>query len=164
MSRRAAVAALLRDVSRLEILLVKRKDRPKDPWSGQIALPGGMQREKEQLLETAMREAEEETGISLSLEELIGTLEPTKPRNKPEIEVVPFVFFISRKEVPRPGEEIEFCLWVPLDELLANKIDEKLANGRIVPACAFEGIVVWGLTYRILLDLFEFLKDLGILT
>jgi len=163
MLRRAAVAVLLRDVNRLEILLVKRKTRPEDPWSGQIALPGGMQKEKEYLLQTAIRETKEETGISLTLEELIGILEPANPKNKPEIEVVPFVFFISRKEEPVPGEEIEFCSWVPLEELLKNRVNEKLADDKIVPACTFEGIVVWGMTFRILLALFEFLKDLRIL-
>ena len=45
MVRRAAVAVVLRDVGELQVLLVKRKERLGDPWSGQIALPGGMQKD-----------------------------------------------------------------------------------------------------------------------
>ncbi len=163
MSKRAAVAILLRDCGEIEILLVKRRERPQDPWSGQIALPGGMQKENEHLLQTAIRETEEETGISLSYEEVIGTLESTNPSNKPEIEVIPFIFFISKKKEPKPGNEIEFCRWVPIEKLLTNKVESKLSDGKRVPAFSFENIVVWGMTYRILLDLLKFLRDLRIL-
>jgi len=38
----AAVVALLRECNQeLELLFVKRTETPKDPWSGQIAFPGG---------------------------------------------------------------------------------------------------------------------------
>ena len=41
-SRRAAVAVVLRDEGRgLEILFIRRAEHPQDPWSGQIAFPGG---------------------------------------------------------------------------------------------------------------------------
>ena len=40
--RRAAVALVLRDgPSGIELLFIRRADHPEDPWSGQMAFPGG---------------------------------------------------------------------------------------------------------------------------
>jgi hypothetical protein len=59
--RRASVALIIRhNVNGLEILFIKRTENPKDPWSGDIALPGGRQDEGETDLETAIRECREE--------------------------------------------------------------------------------------------------------
>jgi 8-oxo-dGTP pyrophosphatase MutT (NUDIX family) len=162
MKRRAAVAVVLRDIGDLKILLVKRKEIQQDPWSGQVALPGGIQKGQEYLVQTAIRETEEETGISLSIEDVVGSLTPTFPKNDPRIEVIPFVFFLSKEPETKPGDEIELCKWVSLKELLLNKRDFELPDGRTVPAFILESLVVWGMTYGILLDLFEFLGDLEI--
>ncbi len=163
MSKKAAVAVVLRELNELEILLVKRKERPQDPWSGQVALPGGLRKKSESFLQTAIRETKEETGISLSSKEVIGSLEPTCPKNDPEMEVVPFVFFLSKDVQFKPGYEIEFCKWISLQRLMSNRVKIELSDGRRVPACTFEDLIVWGMTYRILLDLLEFLKDLKVL-
>ena len=64
----AAVAlVLLEGPEGLEILLIRRAERVDDPWSGQIAFPGGRYDVGDRDLETtAIRETREETGVDLS--------------------------------------------------------------------------------------------------
>ncbi|MGH7339454.1 MAG: NUDIX domain-containing protein, partial [Candidatus Rokuibacteriota bacterium] len=62
--REAAVALLVRPRADLEILLIKRAEHPRDPWSGHMALPGGRRSTTDaDLVATAFRETEEETGV-----------------------------------------------------------------------------------------------------
>ena len=66
--RQAAVALILHepDGSSPEILFIERAKREGDPWSGQMALPGGRRdTEDRDLQTTAARETFEEVGISL---------------------------------------------------------------------------------------------------
>jgi 8-oxo-dGTP diphosphatase len=74
---RAAVVLILHDSEELDALFVKRKTSPADPWSGQIALPGGrFEPEDASLIDTAMREVIEEVGIDLRAQgRLLGTLD-----------------------------------------------------------------------------------------
>src|SRR5260221_3044496 len=81
-ARPAAVTLVLLDGPQgLEILLIKRAERGDDPWSGQIALPGGRYAAGDSDLEaTAVRETREETGVDLSGAERLGALDDLHPR------------------------------------------------------------------------------------
>ena len=63
----AAVVIILRSNHKdVEVLLVKRAKKITDPWSGQVALPGGKKNSNdENLKNTVIRETLEETGIHL---------------------------------------------------------------------------------------------------
>lgn len=53
-----------------EIILIKRKN---DPYKGLWAIPGGIMDEEDKSIEdTARREAQEETGLIVQLEQLVG--------------------------------------------------------------------------------------------
>ena len=104
----AAVALLLRSADKdFKILLVKRVEKPSDPWSGQMAFPGGKRDLKDQsLMQTAIRETLEETEIDLSHNcKFIGTLKNTRSTVKPELLVAPFVFFLSHDPVINLNED-----------------------------------------------------------
>ena len=64
----AAVAAILRESEgKLELLLIRRSSRASDPWSGQMALPGGRRDPSDpSLRQTAIRETLEEVGLDLA--------------------------------------------------------------------------------------------------
>ena len=63
----AAVAAIVVGAQEPEILVLKRRPHPQDPWSGHYAFPGGRRDpEDEDLLATCLRETREECGISLA--------------------------------------------------------------------------------------------------
>src|SRR5512138_157863 len=64
--RWAAVAVVLVP-SPDAVLLIRRAERPGDPWSGHMALPGGRRESGDaDLVATAIREAAEELGLALT--------------------------------------------------------------------------------------------------
>ena len=143
------------------LLLVRRAERSGDPWSGQMALPGGRREAEEDLLFTAIRETEEEVGLVLPPEPLVGVLDDMAPRTPilPPIAVRPYVFRLPRRApVDAVSEEIAATHWVPLANLLS---EEFYTNADVVvrsqplrvPAFRLEEGTVWGMTERILSDL-----------
>lgn len=157
---RAAVALVLRGGAELELLLIKRAVSERDPWSGHMALPGGrLDPSDPSLLDTAVRETREETGILLDPDRrFLGRLDPVSPstRRLPPLVIDPFVFGAEAgvEAVPEP-REVEKALWVPLSHLQDPAAREvvpiRLEGGEIpFPAFVVGGEVVWGLTYRIL--------------
>ena len=95
--------------------MIRRVERDSDPWSGQVAFPGGRWRSGEDLLGTAVREVEEEVGVRPTA--LAGTLPPLSPRNAPWLKVVPYVFTEWVGD-PRPNPaEVAEMRWVSRGDL-----------------------------------------------
>jgi len=159
--RRAAVAALLHDEGAgPRVLLMKRVEREGDPWSGHISLPGGgHHRTDDDLLATAIRETEEELGIDLHGTRLLGSLPALHPftSGPAGVEVTPFVFVTSAAVEPVPGPEAETAFWLPVELARSGALDATYTypgTERTFPAWTFERYTIWGLTWRILGDLF----------
>lgn len=162
--RKAAVALIFRLSSddALELLLIKRAEYPGDPWSGQVAFPGGREEPGDaSLAETAMRETREETGIDLALDGMIlGTLDDLRPRSikLPDIVVRPFVAILDRNEPLELSAEVALAFWVPFGSLASTDSwasDTVFARGVQINARVFrhQDHVVWGLTERIMTQL-----------
>ena len=153
---RGVVAILLRSHTDPEVLVMERAKRNTDPWSGHWSFPGGRRNPEDPLLAAAGRETEEEVGLSLVDQELLGCLEARPPANRPEMLVVPFVFAWDRKDAPTPGPEVASVQWIPLQELprsratMTIKIRER---ERPMPAFVHHPWAIWGFTYRLLEDL-----------
>ena len=154
----AAVAVLIHYLEEsLDVLLVKRASSLSDPWSGQMALPGGRRSFKdESLRQTVIRETLEETNINLNSCRFLGVMEPKKSEQIPEISVLPFVYTTQSKPLIILNEELEQYIWIKLRELPERKGVSK-QNSNQVPAYFIKGNVIWGLTYRILEDLISIL-------
>ena len=156
----AAVALLLKPMDQaLKVLFVKRVENPTDPWSGQMALPGGKRDAKDRNLEqTVTREALEETNINLldrcKFLGVMGTLRSTR---RPEMKILPFVVLIEHEPTIRLNEELEDFVWISLEELVQHKGTVEFSFGE-VPAYTLGNSVIWGLTYRILEKFFHTLK------
>lgn len=154
----AAVALILIERQGLEALFIKRAARVGDPWSGQVALPGGRyEPEDRDLLITAIRETGEETGVDLSRAERLGALDDLYPRTPtlPPVRVRPFVFTILAAPPLVISDEVERAFWVPLARLGDPGVrrDVKLivrGEPRIFPAYDLGEDVIWGMTERIL--------------
>jgi 8-oxo-dGTP pyrophosphatase MutT (NUDIX family) len=154
--RRASVAIILRpSPNGFEILLVKRAKRADDPWSGQIAFPGGYQKEGDaNPLSTAIREAKEEVGIDLRNSKVLGSLDETKPFTRPLI-VTPFVILLEGEVSVKPGDEIERAFWVNLnfftdENYIPNARVHVRGNDIVVSAYVFKENIIWGLTERMI--------------
>jgi len=151
----AAVAIIINPKDRGgSILLIKRTERIGDPWSGQIAFPGGHKASTDQsFLETAIREAHEEVGIDLREHELLGQLPLVYARTR-RVQVAPFVFELKTDVIVKSNEEVAEKFWVPLSILEVSEINRtevKIDEGKLkVEAYIYGGNTVWGLTFRII--------------
>lgn len=151
----AAVALLLKQENvDINILFVKRVENLADPWSGQVALPGGKRDAADlNLKQTVTRETLEETNIDLSSGcRFLGTL--TALRSKPRLGllILPFVALLEREPSIRLSEtELEGFVWIPLGEIIRGKGSVEFDFGE-APAYTVGRTVIWGLTYRVLED------------
>lgn len=171
--RRAAVALIFRlaeDDDAVELLLIKRAEYQGDPWSGQIAFPGGREEAGDSsLTETAIRETREETGIDLSRDGMmLGILDDLRPQriSMPAIVVRPFVAILDAREPLELSSEVALAFWVPFGELARTdswQSDTVFARGVQINARVFRhhDHVVWGMTERIMTQLLTLIEDGG---
>lgn len=170
---RAAVAAILRErpapaAEELEILFIRRADRPGDPWSGHMAFPGGRHEAHDgDLVVTALRETAEELGLDLNAHgELLGRLDdvPAYARGRRTgIVVTPFVWLLHRTPSLVPNHEVDEIHWASVPRLLSGEADTTVEyrwNDRSfeLPGYRVGERVVWGLTHRVVSSLFERLR------
>lgn len=155
--REAAVALVLvpGDDGDVALLFIKRAVYPEDPWSGQIALPGGRRDGADpDLLTTAIRETVEETGIQLERQHVIGELDDLSPVSPhlPPIVVRPFVFTLPAIPEIRLSDEVAESLWVPRRQLLDRRTEERVIArdmSLVMPGYRVGRHFIWGMTERI---------------
>lgn len=165
----AAVTAVLRTGDTLDLLLIERVERADDPWSGHMALPGGRRDAADRdLLTTALRETQEEVGIALDpAVHLLGALDEVRPgtRRLPPLVISPFVAAVGPGvEVEPDPAEVAAALWVPVAELRGEGATSEVRfdlDGELLsfPSFHYRGYEIWGLTHRILLQLFDLLPE-----
>jgi 8-oxo-dGTP pyrophosphatase MutT (NUDIX family) len=168
--RQAAVAVVLRlkPAAATEILFIRRAVKEGDPWSGHMAFPGGHKEpDDNSLLDAAIRETWEEVGIDLRGNgRLLGALEPVRPMpggpsGRTGMLVAPFVFSLKGPAKAAPNYEVAEVVWTPLHPILQarNHVEEaRLVEGSPRYFSGYQlgdGKFVWGLTYRMLHNLFE---------
>lgn len=169
---RAAVALVLQPhQDDLRVLFIHRAHHPLDPWSGQMAFPGGRQDpEDPHLRATIERETKEEVGIDLVQHgEYFGRLAEIQPMARGRLvsmTVSPFVYLVSPEARPDPDPvEVQDTLWVPLSFMQQDGVEtierrELPDNTTIeVPALVYGGKTIWGLTYRVLRGFLELISS-----
>lgn len=164
---RAAVAAVFRDAGRAgtELLFIQRAARNDDPWSGQMAFPGGRHQDEDPSARaTAMRETTEEVGLDLAPARFLGSLSDLDGgrANRRFVAVSAHAFWLDGDRRPdlTPNHEVAETVWVPLQDLADPG---RYVDYHYPPAATdFPGIrldrdgqVIWGLTLRFLSDLFR---------
>jgi 8-oxo-dGTP pyrophosphatase MutT (NUDIX family) len=161
LASRAAVALILREgTGGVEILFIRRAEHPQDPWSGQMAFPGGrFEPGDTDLQATAVRETEEEIGLDLrACGEVIGILDEVRAmaRLRPmDLTIRPFVFRLRTDAALTPSSEVRSIHWFPLADILGAELRstmEYVHEGASMsfPCVRVDEVVIWGLTYRML--------------
>ncbi len=160
--RDAAVALIVRAGDPLDFLLIKRAEHERDPWSGQMALPGGRwELDDAHLLYTAVRETREETGLDLEgVGVPIARLEDVAPQSErlPKMRIAPFVFAVPQDaQASVTSPELASVHWVPIDLLRDPTVTTSTrihftGFSKVFPSYRVVGEHVWGLTHRILTD------------
>ncbi len=168
----ACVSILLREAAPgpgtspldIEVGFIQRVQRSSDPWSGQIAFPGGKAEKADSNdFATALREVQEEIGFDLRTELFLGKVSDQQARSSLRVIPLflrPFVFFVAQKQAAvLQADEVKDFFWVRLSELsdprrhvlhsipfLNKKLELPAVDvGRDVP--------LWGLTYKIMSEL-----------
>ena len=157
----AAVIVLLKESDKeLQVLLVKRAEKSNDPWSGQIAFPGGKRDSRDRdLKETMIRETLEETGINTSVGcRFLGAMKSVRSTQRPEIKILPFVVLQEKEQDIKLNEELREYFWLPLKKLVYSKGYTRYRSENH-PAFIIEDNIIWGLTYRILYNLLSLLSS-----
>jgi 8-oxo-dGTP pyrophosphatase MutT (NUDIX family) len=159
--RRAAVLVPLYVRDRQLWILFTRRTDTVEHHPGQISFPGGAEEGgDESLFQTALRETEEELGISPPDVRFLGRLSPIVTIT--DFYVEPYVAAIPQPYVFRPASsEIAEVLEVPVPALLDPSILEtKSLPGRSEPILFYHygAHVIWGATARILFELLGALR------
>lgn len=168
-TRQAAVAIILREAptdsaEQTEMLFIQRAERPGDPWSGQMAFPGGHREDSDISLQAAaMRETHEEIGLNLDSADYLGALnhQQAQPRGRVlNMLIAPHVFVTQDVPDFAPNREVADIVWAPLPTLASNTLHDTQTLQMAGKPTIFNGYrlsgghFVWGLTYRILKSFF----------
>ncbi|MGI9319688.1 MAG: NUDIX hydrolase [bacterium] len=170
--KRASVALILSAFGgETQVLFIQRATSKKDPWSGQIAFPGGGEEDLDLSLEqTAIRESLEEVGVPLKQHMIIGRLDDLQgsSRNRSlNLAISCFVFRIEQEISLVPNYEVADVFWTPLG-VLQNPVNrfayhteyrtEPFPAIRLGQGSSGQQRVLWGLTYRFIQCFFDVLE------
>lgn len=149
---------------KIHMCLIRRPSTMKN-HAGQIAFPGG-KREKEDanLVQTALREAQEEIGIAANTVEILGQLSAVYVQIS-DFLITPVVGWLNEfPEVKIDSSEVDEVIIISLEDVTdsVNKCEREMETrtGRImVPGYEINGYFIWGATAMMLAELVDIFFD-----
>ena len=170
LSQRAAVCIIVCQHPELgpALLMIQRAIHESDPWSGQMAFPGGKHdTDDTHITATALRELYEELQIDAANLTRFGRLSdilarPYKPMRKPMV-VTPLLFEATVVDLrPQPNKEVADVLWVPFSLFSAanrqNMSWNKNGLPLNLPCYYYQDKKIWGLSLMMIDELLRALK------
>ncbi len=148
-----------------ELLMIKRADAERDPWSGHIACPGGRAELVDaDLAATAIRETREETGVDVARDgRMLGHLDDLRPISPhlPPLVIRPYVALVRHDVDIVASREVAAAFWVPLAELRkptawGTGVVHVRGVDRTVSVFRHGAYTVWGLTERVLRQFMDY--------
>ncbi len=170
-SRQAEVALILDTGFSLEdpqIVFIQRALCVDDPWSGQMAFPGGRREHGDRSpADAAKRETLEEIGLDLANGQLVGRLDDLKGRHGGRSRNMLISCFVYAVDGAAPftlncevAEVVSLSVSTLLNPDLWTRVPYDGADGLVYPGIFLgprDERVVWGLTYRFLVQFFSLL-------
>ncbi len=162
----AVLVPFLRIEDAWHILYIRRANYSGDRHSGQVAFAGGKRDEvDDDLLSTALREAEEEVGIAASDVDVLGYINHhhtiSEFQVRPYVGVMPWPYGLKLDEI-----EVARAFTIPLNWLAqtSNYRTEERQHPEskrpwpVVYYDLYDGELLWGATARMTLSLIEVLR------
>jgi 8-oxo-dGTP pyrophosphatase MutT (NUDIX family) len=133
---------------------------------GQIGLPGGtVELTDNSLIDTALRETQEELGIEPRIVDVLGTLsELYIPVSK--FNIYPIIGWTDQKpQFTLNNSEVDQLIFFPVLSHIRNGMTDEAEvetlNGPLkVPCFKFQGEIIWGATAMILSEFLDILRNL----
>jgi 8-oxo-dGTP pyrophosphatase MutT (NUDIX family) len=153
-----------------EVLFIRRADRDGDPWSGNMAFPGGRAADTDASIRaTAERETLEEIGLDLSAAEFLGALScQQSPLREPTgaLGVFPFAYRVDRWPGWTTSDEVAEVHRFGLGRLLAGEGRGTFpyhwrGNDLVLPCIRLDGTHTWGMTLRMLDEFLDRVRGAG---
>lgn len=165
----SAVALILgEEHSEPQILFIRRASRHDDPWSGDLAFPGGRIEATDRNAQAAAeREVREEIGLHLQTEQFVGRLDDIAGAHLPVI-VSCFVYQIGHPVTLTLSDEVAQTFWIPLSRIADARRHGPATvsfNGQTFSRPAIDLLgpghrVLWGITYRLVMNFLDRLSHL----
>lgn len=155
----AVLVPLMQTADGVSVVLTRRADHLKN-HKGEVSFPGGRVEESESLIEAALREAEEEIGVSPDMVTVIGQLDPHATFVSNSL-IVPIVAIVDPSAQFVANEsEVSRILTVPLTQLAHEDSYENewwsTPRGDLnIHFFYLDDETIWGATGRILRQLFD---------
>ncbi|HET8706583.1 MAG TPA: CoA pyrophosphatase [Pseudomonadales bacterium] len=166
LASQAAVLIPITDEAEPCVILTRRATHLKS-HAGEVAFPGGKRDATDpSLVYTALRESEEEIGLSPKVVEVLGMLHPKQSRWG--VMVTPFVGKVPPNLALTPNlDELDSIFSVPLRFFLDNAPNSSMQTEVFgqkfrVPSYQYGEYTIWGLTAFILVDLLNRVYDANI--
>lgn len=140
-------------------ILMTKKSRHLRVHAGEIAFPGGKLDESDgDMLDTALRESQEELGLHVSRSQVIGQLEQSSTQNR-RFSIMPFVCVLDSLPKIRRNDEVEQVLEIPAVPLFKTlHVDRMHAGSEQMYAFTFREHLIWGASARILKQITDILE------
>jgi len=157
----AVLVPIFEQQGELHFLLTQRTETVAT-HKGQISFPGGVrERGDGTLRETALRETEEEVGISPLDVDVLGAFD--EYLSVTNLFVTPFVGYLREGfRVAPSSREVQRVLEVPCrffsDAIPGQEVRLRRGEEETVYSYRYRGDMIWGLTAVIIKDLVDFLK------
>lgn len=161
----AAVAMLLRNNGQgAEVLLIRRAEHDKDPWSGDLGFPGGRIEDLDSSPRAAAeRETWEEIGFRLNEKNYLGRSDDLAGTYL-SVHISCFVYQVDYDIKFKLNGEVVDLFWVPIRTLLDPLRNQQLAffyrgknrNHPAINLSEWSERPLWGITYRLLDNFLNF--------
>lgn len=165
--RRAAVAMIFSGAERADqLLFIRRAEFENDPWSGDIAFPGGgIEAQDRDCRAAAERETLEEIGLQLTQGDYLGYLGTISGAHLP-VSVSAHIYHLAQVPPLTLNVEVIETLNLPLRVLRdpnRNRLQSFNYRGAtrqhpIVDLHGYSPRFLWGISYRLLQKFFAVLK------
>ena len=144
------------------IVVMTEKPKHMKFHAGEISFPGGKLDSKDSdLLQTALRETNEEIGLTISKEQVIGQLKPVVTLNSGFL-ILPFISIIDEIPPLSANSEVEKIFHIPFESFLKTAAKDPDPSHNIIQEMytfEYQRQIVWGASARILKQIQDCLKS-----